>query len=68
MWVRGLLVAAFAIGTFITALLIASTITLALWIAAAISIACVIAVVAFRKTVRRRMPTTHQVIDHDSGQ
>jgi membrane protein implicated in regulation of membrane protease activity len=67
MWLQGFLAAAFAIATFIAAFFIASTITLALWIAAAITLVCVVAVAAFRRTVRRRRPTTQKVIDHDSG-
>ena len=64
-WLQGLLVAAFATGTFIAALFIASTITLALWIAAAITLVCVIAVAAFRRAVRKRKPMSNRVIDHD---
>jgi len=66
MWLQGLVVAAFALGTFIAALFIASTITLALWIAAAITLVCVIAVAAFRRAVHKPKPTSGRVIDHDS--
>ena len=62
LWLQGLLVAAFAVGTFIAALFIASTITLALWIAAAITLVCVIAVAAFRRAVRQHEPTSNQAI------
>jgi amino acid transporter len=67
LWLQGLLVAAFAVGTFIAALFIASTITLALWIAAAITLVCVIAVAAFRSAVHKRKPTSDGVADHDSA-
>lgn len=65
LWLQGLLLAAFAVGTFIAALFIASTITLALWIAAAITLVCVIAVAAFRRAVHKRKPASDRVIDHD---
>jgi membrane protein implicated in regulation of membrane protease activity len=64
-WLQGLLLVAFAVGTFIAALFIASTITLAFWIAAAITLVCVIAVAAFRRVVRKRKPMSDRVINHD---
>jgi membrane protein implicated in regulation of membrane protease activity len=65
LWLQGLLVAAFAVGTFIAALFIASTITLAFWIAAAITLVCLIAVAAFRRAVHKRKPMSDRVIDRD---
>jgi hypothetical protein len=53
MLLQGMVVMAFVIGSLVAAVLIASTITLALWIAAGIALVVIVAAIMFRRAIRR---------------